>query len=71
MSGVFDLIGRADHVEAHLPGIGSIPFLGLVGELDPDISQDRVDPVRNHLQKVFEGHRKVNAAGRVKCDMAA
>ncbi len=51
---VLDPIRFADHVEAHRPGIGSIPVPGLVGELDAIIGQDRVDAVGNHFQQVLQ-----------------
>jgi len=31
---VLDVVGLADHVEAHLTGPGGVPVAGLLGELD-------------------------------------
>ena len=51
---MLDPVGLADHVKAHLPGIGGVAVPGLVGELDVVIGQDRVDPVWNDFEEVFQ-----------------
>ena len=59
---VFDPIGFADHVEAHLPRKGGVPVARLIGELDAahhraridgSLGRDRVDAARNGFQKVL------------------
>jgi hypothetical protein len=47
---VLDAVSFAEHVEAHLPGVGGVPVPGLVGELDAIIGLNRVDPVRNGFE---------------------
>lgn len=44
---VFNPIGRANHVEAHRPGIGSIPVSGPLCELGA-VANGRSDQWRNH-----------------------
>jgi len=59
---VLDVIGFADHVEAHLARLGGVAVARLLGELDAPfdfaqdriIGQDRVDPVGRGFQQVFE-----------------
>lgn len=51
---VLDPVGFTDHVESHLPGVDGVSGPGPLGELDAVIGQDRVDPVRNHRQQVFQ-----------------
>jgi hypothetical protein len=51
---VLDAVGRADHVEAHLPRPGSVTIARLLSELDTIVGQDRVDPVRHGFQQVFK-----------------
>lgn len=51
---VFDPVGLTDHVEAHLPGINSVPVSRLFGELDTVIGQDRMDAIRDRLEQMFE-----------------
>jgi len=51
---MLDVVGLADHVEAHLTGPGGVPVAGLLGELDAVIGQDRVDAVGHGCQQVFE-----------------
>lgn len=47
---MFDLVDLADHVEAHLLRKGCVSSIGLVGELDADIGQDRLDALRNDFE---------------------
>ena len=47
-------IGVTDRMRAHLSGIGGVAVPGLVGELDVVIGQDRVDPVWNDFEEVFQ-----------------
>ncbi len=47
-------IRLANHVETHLSGMSCVPVSGLVGELDSIVGQDRVDPIRDHFQQVFQ-----------------
>ena len=51
---VFNLICRADHVEAHGPRIGCVPVAGLVCKLDAVVRENSVDLVRNGFQQMFE-----------------
>lgn len=51
---VLDPVGFADHVEAHLPGIGCVSVPGLIGALEALIGQDRVDLSGNDLQQMLQ-----------------
>lgn len=51
---VFDVVGLADHVEAHLTGPGGVPVAGLLGELDAVVGEDGVNAVRHGFQQVLE-----------------
>ena len=51
---VLDPVGFANHVEAHLPGIGGVPIPWLVGELNAVVGQDRVDAVGNGLKYMLK-----------------
>ncbi len=51
---VLDSVRLADHVEAHLPGIDRVSIPGLVGELDPVVGKDRMDPVWHNPEQVFQ-----------------
>jgi len=51
---VLDVVGFADHVEAHLSREGGVAVARLLGELDAVVGQDRVDLVRHGLQQLFE-----------------
>jgi len=50
---VLDVVGFADHVEAHLSREGGVAVAGLLGELDTVIRQDRMDLVRHSLKQVL------------------
>lgn len=51
---VLDAICLADHVEAHLTRPGRVAVAGLLGKLNANVGQDRVDSVRHGFQQVFE-----------------
>ena len=51
---VLDVVRFADHIEAHLTRPGGVTVARLVGELDPVVSQDRMDSVGHSFQQVFE-----------------
>ncbi len=51
---VLDVVGLADHVEAHLAGPGDVAVARLPGELDAVVGQDGVDAVGYGFQQVFE-----------------
>ncbi len=51
---MLDPVGLADHVEAHWPGTDSVPFPGLLGELDAIIGKDRVDLAGHGLEHVLQ-----------------
>ncbi len=51
---VFDVVGLADYVEAHLARPGGVAVAGLLGELDAIIGQNRMDPVGYGFEQVFE-----------------
>ena len=51
---MFDPVRLADQIEAHRPGMGSVPVPGLLCELDTVVGEDRMHPVRHSLQKVFK-----------------
>lgn len=51
---MFDSIRLADHVEAHLPGIGRTPVPGLIRGLDAIVGQDRADAIRNGLEQMLQ-----------------
>ena len=51
---VLDVVGLADHVEAHLTGPGGVPVAGLLGELDAVVGEDGVNAVRHGFQQVLE-----------------
>lgn len=51
---MLDVVGLADHVEAHLPGEGGVPVARLIGELDAVVGQDRVDPVGNSFEQALQ-----------------
>ena len=51
---VLDPVRFADHVEAHLPGIGGVTVAGLLGELDAVVRQDRVDAVGHGVEEQLQ-----------------
>lgn len=51
---VLDVVGLANHVEAHLTRPSGVLVTRLVSELDAIIRQDRMDAVGNGFQQVFE-----------------
>ena len=51
---VLDAVRRADHVEAHRPGIDGVAVPGLLGELDAVVGQDRVDLVGHGFEHVLK-----------------
>ena len=51
---MLDVVGLADHVEAHLTRPGGVAVAGLLGELDAVVGQDGVDAIRHGFQQMFE-----------------
>lgn len=51
---MLDVVGLADHVEAHLPREGGVPVAGLICELDAVVGEDRVDPVGNGFEQMLQ-----------------
>lgn len=51
---VLDVVGLADHVEAHLAGPGGVSVTGLLGELNAIVRQNGVDAVGYGFQQVLE-----------------
>ncbi|MDR6134529.1 hypothetical protein QE361_001504 [Sphingomonas sp. SORGH_AS802] len=62
---MLDVVGLADHVEAHLAGPGGVAVAWLLGELNAVIGQDRVDAVGYGFQQVFEELSRCPAIGLV------
>jgi hypothetical protein len=62
---MLDVVGLADHVEAHLAGTGGVAVAWLAGELDAVISQDGVNAVRHGFQQVFEELPRCPSTGLV------
>lgn len=51
---VLDVVGLADHVEAHLAGPGGVSVTKLLGELNAIVRQNGVDAVGYGFQQVLE-----------------
>lgn len=51
---VLDVVGLADHIEAHLARPGGVAVARLLGELDAIVREDGVDAIRHGFQQVFE-----------------
>lgn len=51
---MFDVVGLADHVEAHLPRPRGVAVARLLGELEAIVGQDCMDPVGHSFQHVLE-----------------
>ena len=51
---MLDVVGLADHVEAHLARRGGVAVTRLLGELDAVIDQNRVYSIRYGFEQVFE-----------------
>ena len=51
---MLDVVGLADHVEAHLTRPGGVAVAMLLGELKAIVRQDGVNAVRHGSQQVFE-----------------
>ena len=51
---VLDIVGLADHVEAHLARPSGVSVARLLGELDAVVGEDRVDAIGHGFQQVFE-----------------
>lgn len=51
---MLDVVGLADHVEAHFPREGGVPVARLICELDAVVGEDRLDPVRNGFEQALQ-----------------
>jgi hypothetical protein len=51
---MLDVVGFADHVEAHLAGESGIAIARLLGELNAIVGEDRVDPIGHGLEQVLQ-----------------
>jgi hypothetical protein len=51
---VLDVVGFADHVEAHRPRVDGVAVPGLVCELDAVIGQFGMDPIRHGFEQVLQ-----------------
>lgn len=66
---VLDVVGLADHVEAHLTRLGGVAVAGLLSEMDAVIGQDRVDAVGHGFQA--DVRRTPKLSGGQPCRPAA